>query len=150
MSRSSAIRPIRLGPRQKRWVYLIGGLLWLSGLGWLVAHFGLASPGEFGDPHHASEPWWLRLHGAAAMAALVMIGSLLFDHAWRAWQLRKNHRSGLLLASFVIAMVLTGYALYYFGGEQARPWISMTHWLVGLGSGVLLPVHVALGRRAAR
>ena len=45
------------------------------------------------------------------------------------------------------AMVLTGYALYYFGGEETRPWISKVHWIAGLASTAVLPIHVVLGRR---
>lgn len=44
-------------------------------------------------------------------------------------------------------MVLTGYALYYFGGEEACRWISEVHWIAGLVSATALPIHVLLGRR---
>lgn len=140
-------QPVRLGRRHQHWVYGMAGLLLLSGAGWLVAHYLLAVPTGFGDLHQASEPWWLRLHGAAAMGFLVMIGTVLLNHVARAWHLRKNHRSGLVFLGLLAALVLTGYALYYFGGEEARPWISKIHWIAGLVSAAALPVHAVLGRR---
>jgi len=139
-------QPVRLGRRHQHWVYGMAGLLFLSGAGWLVAHYFLAVPSEFGDPHHPSEPWWLRVHGAAAMGFLVIVGTVLLHHVLRAWRLRNNHKSGLVFLGLLAALVLTGYALYYFGGEVARPWISKAHWIAGLVSAAALPIHVVLGR----
>jgi MFS family permease len=139
-------QPVRLGRKHERWVYGIGGALLLSGVGWLIAHYFLAIPGEFGDPHHPSEPWWLRVHGAAAMGFLVVTGTVLLNHVVRAWHLRKNHQSGLVFLGLLGTMVLTGYALYYFGGEDTRPWISKVHWIAGLVATAVLPIHVVLGR----
>lgn len=140
-------QPVRLGRRHELWVYGLAALLLLSGAGWLVAHYFLAIPTEFGDPHQPSEPWWLRLHGAAAMGFLVIVGTVLLNHVVRAWHLRSNHKSGLVFMGLLAAMVLTGYALYYFGGEETRPWISKAHWIAGLASAVALPIHAVLGRR---
>lgn len=142
--------PMRLSLRHKRWLYAMSGALFLSGLGWLLAHFFLASPVEFGDPHHVSEPWWLRVHGATAMGFLMAFGSLLPGHIARAWQARKNYRSGLLMLGIVATLVLTGYGLYYAGDEQTRPWISAVHWAVGLAAAAGLLLHVTLGKRRAR
>ncbi len=142
--------PMRLGPRHKRWLYVMCGSLFLSGLGWLLAHFLFAGPNDFGEPHHASEPWWLRIHGATAMGFLIAFGSLLPGHAARAWQARKNYRSGLFMVGLVATLVLTGYGLYYAGDEQTRPWISAVHWAVGLAAAAGLLLHVYLGKRRAR
>lgn len=95
------------------------------------------------------EPWWLRVHGAAAMAFLVALGSLLPGHVSRAWQMRRNHRSGLFMLGLVLLLIATGYGLYYAGDEQTRPWISCVHWVLGLAAAGMAPLHVYLGRRRA-
>jgi hypothetical protein len=81
------------------------------------------------------------------MGFLVIVGTVLLNHVVRAWHLRRNHKSGLVFMGLLAAMVLTGYALYYFGGEETRPWISKAHWIAGLASTAVLPIHVVLGRR---
>ena len=141
---------MRLSRWHERSLYAIGTLLFLSGLGWLADHYLFAGSADFGDTHAASEQWWLRLHGAAAMAGLVVFGSLLPGHVARAWRSRTNYRSGLVMLSFVLLMVVTGYGLYYVGDEETRPWISMVHWLTGIVAGTGLVLHVRLGKRRLR
>ncbi|MDO3522046.1 hypothetical protein [Ralstonia pseudosolanacearum] len=141
--------PVRLSQRHKRWLYATGAVLCCSGLGWLVAHDLLGGQGPFGDAPHPSEPWWLRIHGAAAMGFLVALGSLLPGHVARAWQMRRNHRSGLFMLVLAALLVATGYGLYYAGDEQTRPWISCVHWLLGVAAAGVAPLHVYLGRRSA-
>lgn len=148
MTSSHVVRlPVRLSQRHQRWLVATAVALLASGLGWLVAHDLLGGRGEFGDAPHPSEPWWLRIHGAAAMAFLIALGSLLPGHISRAWQARRNHRSGLFILGLVTLLIATGYGLYYAGDEQTRPWISCIHWLIGLAAAGAVPVHVVLGRR---
>lgn len=137
--------PMRLSQRHERWIYWTAGTLFLSGLGWLIAHYFLAGPAEFGARHHASEPWWMRIHGAAVMAFLVAFGSLLPGHIVRAWQARKNRRTGLLLLAMMTVLVVTGYGLYYLADEAVRPWISIVHWVGGLAVAGGLLLHVLQG-----
>ncbi len=139
--------PIRLSRSHERWVYGIGAILLLTGIGWLVCHYWLAVPNAFGESQHPLEPLWLKLHGAAAMAFLIVLGSLLPIHVSRAWRLRKNRSSGAGMLSLFALIILSGYGLYYLGDEQTRPWISLVHWLVGLAAAALLPLHVWLGQR---
>lgn len=138
---------IRLGPWHQGAVYGSTVILVASGLVWLVLHFFLAQPGEFGETFHPGEPWMLRLHGAGAMAGLVVYGSLLPIHIRRAWAIRRNLVLGLGLATVLLALTLTGYLLYYAGGEETRPVISVVHWAVGLVIPFLLTWHVVSGRR---
>lgn len=139
--------PVRLSLRHKRWLYATAGLLFTSGLGWLIMHYLFAGRGDAGDAPHPSEPWWLRMHGAAAIGFLIALGSLLPGHISRAWQARRNHRSGLFMLMLVAALILTGYGLYYEGDEETRPWISLLHWWIGIAAAAGLPLHAVLGRR---
>ncbi len=134
--------PMRLSRQHRQWIYAAGGSLVGSGVAWLIAHYLLVGANSFGEAHHPSEPWWLRLHGAAMMAFLVVLGTILPGHVTRAWSLRKNcvqsvRRNvvtGILMLSLVAALALTGYALYYSGSEELRPYISTGHWVMGLAA----------------
>ncbi|KVH46836.1 hypothetical protein WJ39_16245 [Burkholderia diffusa] len=139
--------PIKLSRRHERSLYGTAGMLTASGGVWLIAHYFFASRGEFGDMPTPIEPWMLRIHGAAMMGFLIVSGTLLPGHVRRAWEMRRNLGSGLTLATGVVWLILTGYGLYYAGGdEQVRSWISISHWAIGLAAACLLPLHVVLGK----
>jgi hypothetical protein len=133
---------MRLSRHHRQWIYAVGGSLVGSGVAWLIVHYLLVDAGAFGETHHPSEPWLLRLHGAAVMGFLVVLGTILPGHVTRAWSLRKNSTqsvrrnvvTGILMLSLVAALALTGYALYYSGSEQLRPYISTGHWVIGLAA----------------
>jgi hypothetical protein len=132
---------MRLSRHHRQWIYIVGGTLVGSGVAWLIAHY-LVGPGELGEMHNPSEPWWMRIHGAAVMAFLVVLGTILPGHVTRAWSLRKNCVqsvrknivTGILMLSLVGALALTGYALYYSSSEELRPYISTGHWVLGLAA----------------
>jgi hypothetical protein len=44
-------------------------------------------------------------------------------------------------------LTITGYGLYYAGGESLRAWTSWIHLAVGLGMPLLLILHIWLGKR---
>jgi hypothetical protein len=134
----------------RQWVYWTAAALFASGALWLVFHHFLQSQGQFGPAPHPFEQWWLRLHGAAAMLALLVVGSLLPIHVRRGWHQHRNRPLGIALASVLLLLAVSGYALYYFGGEEARPWISVSHWGIGIASPLALVWHIARGRSLAR
>ena len=92
----------------------------------------------------------LRLHGAAAMAGLIVYGSLLPVHIRRAWSIRRNIVLGVGLVAFMLLLTVTGYLLYYSGDENLRPVISAAHWILGLGVPLLLVWHIISGRMQTR
>ena len=141
---------IRFSPDHKRTIYTVFLLLWLSGALWLAFHYFLRVPGDFGLQAHPLESWWLRLHGLAAFAALVVIGSVLPVHARRAWQLKKNRRSGLSMKIIFFWLGGTGYALYYFASEANETWLPLLHWSVGLALPLLLVFPIRRGRARHR
>jgi hypothetical protein len=138
---------MRLSRGHLRWVYASCGLLFASGALWLLFHYFIRAHGEFGDSPHALELWWLRLHGAAAMLVLAVLGSLMPIHVRRGWHQRKNLLAGTILATLALVLIASGYTLYYFGSEETRPWISALHWVLGLGAPLLLVWHIISGRR---
>ena len=139
---------MKLSTGHRRWVYWSAAGLFASGALWLVFHYFVRTQGQFGDAVHPLEIWWLRLHGAAAMLVLVVIGSLLPVHVRRGWHQRKNLFAGCALAALALLLIASGYALYYVGDEVTRPWIGVLHWGIGLGAPLVLAWHVWRGRRA--
>ena len=141
---------IRLGPWHQGAVYGATAVLAVSGIIWLVLHYFLAVPGEYGPQVHPLESWMLRLHGAAAMVGLVIYGSLLPVHVRRAWSIRRNIVLGIGLVSVMLLLTVTGYLLYYDADENTRPVVSIAHWILGLVVPALLVWHVVSGRARAR
>jgi glucose uptake protein GlcU len=89
----------------------------------------------------------MKIHGAAAMAVLVLIGMLLSGHVRFAWRARRNRANGSVFLSAFAVLTITGYGLYYAGGEMLREWTSWIHLALGLALPILLLIHIFLGRR---
>jgi hypothetical protein len=135
---------LRLSPLAVFLVYLIVGSLLVTGLGWMA----VPSIFDGGTSGYVSS-LLLKIHGAAAMAALILLGSLI-NHARKGWKARRNRASGLTLLLVILFLVVTGYGLYYAGDEQLRSLISQWHGWIGLGLFLLLPAHVLIGRFSRR
>lgn len=119
--------------RRRRWsLYIIGIGVWLSGGLWLLFHYFLVKQGEFGPVANPVEPWWLKLHGAFAFAALWMFGLLWGIHITKLWPHRRRRWSGGILTGIFLLLIVSGYLLYYVGDENVRPIISALHWVIGL------------------
>ena len=140
MKRSS----FRLNRPFKALVYLSFGVLLLTGAAWMYAQ------GRPEDQGWETIPRLLmKIHGGAAMLALLVLGALTM-HVRRGWKADKNRLSGALLIAVNVFLIITGYGLYYAGGEALRAWLSHWHAWIGLVSGVLLPAHVLAGRLILR
>lgn len=145
--RRAAAHAVRLEAWHRRSIYAVMGVLVGSGVLWLLFHFFVRTETQWGVGPHPLELWWLRLHGLAAVLTLLALGSLLLTHVRGAWLLSRNRLSGAALAAILALLIATGYALYYFGGEQARPAISLVHWVLGLAVVVAMLAHVSAGHR---
>jgi hypothetical protein len=148
-------RPIALraplSRRHRRWLYLCSGLLLATGAGWLIAHYSLRTEDLVAEGlPHPSEPWWMRLHGAAQLGFLIAFGALLPEHVLHGWRHRLNRFSGVAVIVVVIALTLTGYGLYYAVGDTLRQWISVIHWSVGLVAAAIVIWHILRGRALRR
>lgn len=141
------VRPptIRFSPLHRRTLYAVFTLLWSSGALWLVFHYFLRTPGDFGDRAHPLEIWWLRLHGLIVFLMLVAIGSVLPVHARLGWQIKRNRHSGLAMKIICLWLAATGYALYYFASDDNREWLALLHWALGLPLPLMVAFHVWRG-----
>ncbi len=120
-------------------MYLAFGALLLTGAGWMLAQT------------HLEEAGWekitrllLKVHGGAAMLALLLLGALSL-HVKRGWPANRNRLSGAVLVAVNAFLVVSGYGLYYASGEALRAWLSRWHAWIGLGIFILLPAHVIAG-----
>ena len=137
--------PIALSPRHQAWLYGALAILLVTGLIWAALHYwGRGAEDEVS----AWEPRLMKIHGAAAMLALVMLGTLVPLHIKRAWHARRNRLSGALMIGWFGLLTVTGYGLYYSGGERLRQWTSWIHLLAGALIVPLLIWHVVAGWRA--
>jgi hypothetical protein len=133
---------LRLSLFTEFFVYLVFGILLVTGIAWMVFQARLD------EGNHVSS-LMLKLHGGAAVVSLILFGALI-NHVRKGWKSRKNRTSGLTLILAILFLVVTGYGLYYAGDEQLRTLISQWHSWVGLGIVLLLPAHVLIGRAFRR
>ena len=129
---------LRFSPRMNRWFYSAFGVLFLSGGLWLLAQHGPVGT------------WLLRIHGAAAMLSLIILGVMIPSHMRLAWEQRRNRVTAVVMVSLCLLLVVSGYGLYYFGGEQLRSFISALHWSAGCVLPVGLLWHMVDGRKSRR
>ena len=134
---------IRLKHLQKYSLYAVLALLFLSGVMWAYWNY-LWSTGDF---ETSGKVWAMKIHGAAAMAVLVLIGMLLNGHVRFAWRARRNRTNGSVFLGAFAVLIITGYGLYYAGGETLRAWTSWIHLAIGLVLPILLLIHIFLGRK---
>jgi hypothetical protein len=137
---------MRLALSPRLWLYASAALLWASGTAWLFAHYFPSARSYPGGLDATA----MKIHGGAAMLLLVLAGVVVALHVRGAWRERKNRVSGLVMATALIGLVVTGYLLYYAGGETARALASVGHWLPGLALPVVGVWHGLAGRRSRR
>ncbi|MRS98664.1 hypothetical protein GJQ57_08315 [Ralstonia pickettii] len=130
--------------RRRRWmVYGVFAVLIVTGLAWLALHF----LDEGSDTGTLALAWSMKLHGAAAMVSLYLFGMLWGPHIRNAWVRRRNRTAGAMVGALTIALVLTGYALYYVNGELMRQSAEVLHWSAGMVVCIALWIHIMIGRR---
>jgi hypothetical protein len=140
------LRPdsIRLKRLHRYFLYAVLALLFLSGAAWAYWSYLVASPGDF---EAGAKSWTMKIHGAAAMAILVLVGIVLNGHVKFAWRAGRNRINGSMFIGAFALLTVTGYVLYYAGGEKLRAWTSWIHLSAGLILPILLLIHILLGKR---
>ena len=136
--------PIRLKRFQRSFLYAVLALLFLTGTAWAYWNYLVPEPRDF---ESSAKAWAMKIHGGGAMAILVLVGMLLTGHVRFAWRVRRNRGNGSLFLGAFGILTVTGYGLYYAGGESLRAWTSWIHLAVGLALPLLLILHIWLGKR---
>jgi MFS family permease len=141
-------RGIQLGVWHRRWFYGVSLLLFLTGAVWVLFDWLATREEARADFFQSLEVWALKVHGAAAMAFLVVLGMLILTHIKPGWRMRRNRANGAVVVMIVALLVVSGYGLYYFGDEQWRSAASWIHVVLGLAAPPLLCWHIWSGRKA--
>ena len=141
---------IRLGAAPRRALYATLFAAFGSGVWWLIAHYGRIWLPSLADDFRrlAQEGAAMKVHGAAAFAVLIALGAMSANHVRRGWGLARNRASGIVVIAVFGALVVTGYALYYWVDDATRPPISVLHWVLGLALAPVVIVHILAGRRS--
>ncbi len=127
---------MKLTFRQRFFTHLTFFTLFFSGIVWLILEF--TNPEIFRDIRVYS----LRLHGAASFGFLIVFGMVLSTHISFNWQVKKNRRiSGIILTTILTILILSGYLLYYLGGEEIRAFTSYLHWIGGIFCSLIFAIH---------
>ncbi len=140
-------RAFQLGGGTRGLLYGSFGLLFSTGVAWLILHYFFVENGDFGLLPSPYEPLLLMLHGLVVPIFTAVVGALFPTHISRAFKARKNRPSGICLLSAVFGLFVTGYLLYYSGGAATRQVSSVIHSAVGIAIALLLALHVYVGRR---
>ena len=144
----------RLRNRLSRWhrrsIYVLTGLLLLSGLAWLGVAYLLAEPGEPTPAPHRFAGLLLAVHGIAAYVALIAYGLVGHAHLRLGWKWRNLRSGGLGLGTAILALVLTGLGFYYLANEAATVWMRWIHVAAGVALPIWLALHIFRGRRVGR
>lgn len=141
-------KAIRPGRRQRQAVYAGTGLLLISGLLWLLAHYALPLPED--AARHPLEAWSMRIHGAATLFGMAVVGGLWGTHVLRAWADGRHRLSGGSLLGLWLGLALSGYGLYYVADEGWRAAISGLHIAAGSGLPLALVIHILTSVAARR
>lgn len=140
-------RGLQLSRGHRRTLHVICLLLFASGTAWAWIH-RLDSLGEAGEALRDWKPWFLKVHGFAAVGFVLLLGTLLSGHVRRSWHAHKNRINGASFLTAVSVLTLTGYMLYYLGDETWRNAASQIHLWLGLASPVLLIWHIWAGQKS--
>ena len=122
---------IHLSKRVRSWVNCVGAGVWLTGVGWMAAHY-VFQPRDATAFSGNSEPQWLKWHGGFAVLAIWTGGILWGLHIVKAWQMHRLRWSGGSLAASLLLLILSGYLLYYVADDRARGAISLLHQVLGI------------------
>ncbi|MBL8023819.1 MAG: hypothetical protein JNK54_06000 [Elusimicrobia bacterium] len=121
----------------------VGGV-WVTGVLWFWARYFGRREGPFGLESHWGEFSARAAHGFTALLFLVAVGSLVPFHFRTGWETGTKRLSSLSLALVTVILVLTGWGLYYAGGEVLRRTLSTTHNALGF---LVLPLFFIHSRR---
>jgi hypothetical protein len=126
---------VRLPHVVRATLYGVGALLWVSGAVWLMLHYVYPQSTPFGPLPNPWEAPVMRTHGLIAVCGVFLIGWMMSAHVTARWASERNRRSGLILASAALLLILSGYALYYATGSPHDA-AALAHEAIG----VLAPV----------
>lgn len=140
----------RMAPTERRAVYAIGAALWLSGGAWILLDQCCARRGPFGVAPHPLEPPLLLGHAVIGILAVYLCGWISARHVLHRWRSRARRLSGGALAALIVALIVSGFALYFLTDEVWQHEAALTHEVLGIGVAVFAIQHWFLSERRGR
>src|SRR5258708_18826766 len=92
---------VRLKRLQRYFLYGVLALLFFSGAAWAYWNHLVSSPVDF---ENSARAWAMKIHGAAAMSILLLVGMLLTGHVRFAWRAPPNPCNGSLLLCTLVTL----------------------------------------------
>ena len=139
----------RMPRRQRLMVYAVSGVLWVSGLLWLVLDQFFTRQEQFGRTPHPLESPLLLIHGVVAILAMYALGWISARHVVRWWTEDQRRLSGSVFTAVLLVLTLSGFALFFLSSDESQRITRVIHELLGLGITLLAVQHWFFRRRAA-
>jgi hypothetical protein len=140
----------RMPRGQRAAVYVVVGVLWISGCVWLYLDQFAAQRGPFGSTPHPLQPPLLLMHGVSAVASLYLFGWIGARHALRWWARGLRRMSGGALASVLALLIVSGFALFFLSSDAWQRYTAAVHDVLGIAVTLFAIQHWFFGNRRAR
>ena len=123
---------IRLSKIHEYIIYLISFIVTISGFVWLYFDFFVRVETEYSLQVHPMQNIFLIMHGTSSLIFLILLGSVLPIHVYKAWKIKNNRLSGGFFLLLFTILILTGIGLFYSAVEDNRHILSVLHWVIGI------------------
>ncbi len=136
--------------RFEKWsVWSTSALTVLTGVGYFVTKYLVASPDPYAVVNHPLQPWFLKAHVVVSPLMLFALGIIAVEHVWKHYisGVEVSRRSALITAAAVIPMVLTGYLIQVLTDEGWVRAMALSHIVFGALYGLGLALHTWIIRR---
>ena len=137
---------IRLSKIHEYIIYLISVIVIISGFVWLYFDFFVRVETEFSLQVHPMQNIFLILHGSSSIIFLIILGSVLPIHVYKAWKIKNNRLSGGSFLLLFTILILTGIGLFYSAVEDNRRILSVLHWVIGILFPIFFVIHIYFGK----
>ena len=137
---------IRLSKIHEYIIYLISVIVTISGFVWLYFDFFVRVETEFSLQVHPMQNIFLILHGSSSIIFLIILGSVLPIHVYKAWKIKNNRLSGGSFLLLFTILILTGIGLFYSAVEDNRRILSVLHWVIGILFPIFFVIHIYFGK----
>jgi hypothetical protein len=134
-------------PRQRLTVFIVVGLLWLTGCAWLALDQFFAKRGPFGATPHPLQPGLLLAHGILAIIGVYVLGWVSSRHILPWWSAHDRRLSGGAFAALLAVLVVSGFALFFVSDDQWQRGSAWVHDVVGLVVTLFALQHWLFARR---
>ena len=137
---------IRLSKIHEFIIYLISFIVTISGFVWLYFDFFVRVETEYSLQVHPMQNIFLIMHGTSSLIFLILLGSVLPIHVYKAWKIKNNRLSGGFFLLLFTILILTGIGLFYSAVEDNRHILSVLHWVIGILFPIFFVIHIYFGK----